>query len=311
MNNKNLVVEELNRIQNLFSYKKGVPISEQATTTAPTKNQRDALRLGFGPLNAQAADRLAASGELARKNQELLSKNAAKLGTDPVAARNKSLMRPGETSSDYFVDRKTGEIQVKDLPDVEVTGYRKAKPVQFQTSTGFPLKYQQKGALIGELQDALGVKQTTQFWNATEVAVIKKAKELGLNYNRKDGVDENMFNMIVNKPSSLKPVTSDVQTVTSKTTSVSPTTPQNLSTKAPVSAPSETPEQLFQKLVSSKLIDSLKDNQGREKRRIVYKGPDPSADVLSKMDSYLQDNGYKRIKQKDKKYGEKMVWLKS
>jgi len=74
----------------------------------------------------------------------------------------------------------------------------------FTANENFPLKFQQKGEKIKQLQMALGVKNKAgqpnisgKFWTATEIALKNKAKELGLVYDRAKGVDENMFNQII------------------------------------------------------------------------------------------------------------------
>ena len=81
------------------------------------------------------------------------------------------------------------------------------KATVFTPNEKFPLKLQQQGEKIKQLQTALGVKNkagqpniTGKFWTATELAIKNKAKELGLVYDRVKGVDENMFNKIVSSP---------------------------------------------------------------------------------------------------------------
>ena len=44
-------------------------------------------------------------------------------------------------------------------------------------------------------------------------------------------------------------------------------------------------------------------------KRVKYKGPDLDDEILGKLDGILSANGYERIKQKTKDYGEKYVWL--
>jgi len=90
--------------------------------------------------------------------------------------------------------------------DSKVTGdtIKPQKATVFTPNETFPLKFQQKGEKIKQLQTALGVKNkngqpniTGKFWTATEIALKNKAKEIGLVYDRAKGVDEKMFNQII------------------------------------------------------------------------------------------------------------------
>lgn len=82
----------------------------------------------------------------------------------------------------------------------------KKKPQQttFTANENFPLKFQQSGEKIKQLQTALDVRNksgqpniTGKFWTATEAAVKAKAGELGMPYSRATGVDEALFNAII------------------------------------------------------------------------------------------------------------------
>lgn len=77
--------------------------------------------------------------------------------------------------------------------------------VTFRKNEVFPLKFQDQGEKIKQLQQALDIRNragqpniTGKFWTATEAAVNKKAAELGMKYNRNEGVTEDMFNAILN-----------------------------------------------------------------------------------------------------------------
>ena len=80
-----------------------------------------------------------------------------------------------------------------------------SKQVTFRKNEVFPLKFQDQGEKIKQLQQALDIRNragqpniTGKFWTATEAAVNKKAAELGMKYNRNEGVTEAMFNAILN-----------------------------------------------------------------------------------------------------------------
>jgi hypothetical protein len=90
---------------------------------------------------------------------------------------------------------------------IQVTGQQKIadqSKVNFIPEK-FPLKYMMQGENVKKLQQALDVRNkagqpniTGKFYNATQLALDKKASELKLNYNRKVGLDQESFNKIVN-----------------------------------------------------------------------------------------------------------------
>lgn len=85
--------------------------------------------------------------------------------------------------------------------------------VVFTSNNNFPLKFQQKGEKIKQLQTALDIRNragqpniTGKFWTATEAALKAKAAELGLKYNKVTGVTEELFNAIVNSTRTQEPI---------------------------------------------------------------------------------------------------------
>ena len=75
----------------------------------------------------------------------------------------------------------------------------------FTPNEKFPLKFQQQGEKIKQLQQALDVRNKTgqpnitgKFWTATEAKLKEKASQLGFTYDRNTGVTEAMFNDIIN-----------------------------------------------------------------------------------------------------------------
>lgn len=282
---KQNIFEELNRMKNLFIYKKGQVISEQLTS-----NQETAMNLGFGPVSKEYADELERTGQL--KNASFARYAAARRkynqGNDPVTAKG--------------ADEPTGELaKMKTLEPAVVT------------AKIFPLKVGRKGPKVKELQARVGVKADGIFGPNTDAAVAKKAGQLGLNYNPKVGVDKALFDKLAGQiasqpagaqtgtPSELpKAPQIDVKSVEPKAPQVSPQVPAGVAT--------QTPEQMFNSLVGTNAIDSLVDADGAGRRRIKYKGPEPSQEILTKVDEFLKSKGYSRIKQKTKGYGVKYVW---
>ena len=104
-------------------------------------------------------------------------------------------------------DEPTGDLaKTKELPAVVVKGKAKPKP---QTNLNFvpekfPLRYMMQGENVKKLQQALDVRNkagqpnvTGKFYNATQFALDKRAKELGLKYDRNVGLNQEDFNKIM------------------------------------------------------------------------------------------------------------------
>lgn len=69
------------------------------------------------------------------------------------------------------------------------------------------------------------------------------------------------------------------------------------------------PDSYYKNLVDLNLIDPLTDESGREYNRIKFKG-DAKPEVIQFLDGYLSGKGYQRLKEKNKGYGVKIVWVK-
>lgn len=61
----------------------------------------------------------------------------------------------------------------------------------------FPLVKGMFGPTVKSLQEKLGVKQTSFFWNLTQAAVIKRAKALNIDYDPKVGLTEDSYTLIM------------------------------------------------------------------------------------------------------------------
>lgn len=61
----------------------------------------------------------------------------------------------------------------------------------------FPLVKGMFGPIVKSLQEKLGVKQTGYFWNLTQAAVIKRTKELNIDYDPKVGLTEDSYTLIM------------------------------------------------------------------------------------------------------------------
>lgn len=100
-------------------------------------------------------------------------------------------------------------VQVYGIKPEEIEVAKKSCPKNIQKLNWipekFPLKYMMQGPNVTKLQQVIDVRNkagqpniTGKFYNATQFALDKRAKELGLNYNREVGLDQESFNKIVN-----------------------------------------------------------------------------------------------------------------
>lgn len=214
---KKEIISEISRMKSLFSYKKGVVLSEQTT-----ENQRKALQLGFGPVSAQRADELASQGKLAstaqsqpnavtnqqdaQKTQEERINNIANIYSK--ADGQGVIKYPGDyhdgmTWSQYVSKYQVTQDEINTAKQ-KVASMKKTQPTPQFVAEKFPLKYMMQGENVKKLQQALGVKTKSgqpnvsgKFYNATQTALDLKAKELGIAYDRNKGLDEASFNQIL------------------------------------------------------------------------------------------------------------------
>lgn len=105
----------------------------------------------------------------------------------------------------YKSTPKPASDQPKGETEKQKSGEVKTKqPFQF-VAEKFPLRYGMQGENVKKLQQVLDVRGksgkpniTGKFYNATQAALDKKAKELGLKYNRNVGLSQEDFNKILN-----------------------------------------------------------------------------------------------------------------
>ncbi len=235
--NKKLLISEISRMKSLFSYQKGVVISEQLTP-----NQQKASTMGFGPVSAQYAEQLASQGKLGPVQpsqtfqlpiqQPFQYPFQQKTGGFPIDCTGiavgipttvqmqqdfatKSGLNPNTQENKIFfcdtasMNKKLMEIQATSQQNAQAAaGAAPAAPATPPApkfvAEKFPLKYMMQGENVKKLQQALGVVNskgqaniTGKFYNATQKALDAKAKELGISYDRNVGLDETSFNEII------------------------------------------------------------------------------------------------------------------
>jgi len=234
MNTKPLI-SEISRMKSLFSYQKGVVLSEQTTP-----NQQKALAMGFGPVSAQYAEQLASQGKLSGEQPQQSTQqpqqdaNTAEQRLNNIAniysrADSQGKIKfPGNYHDGWDWSKYVSTYQIT---QDEITAAKQkaatfpktpaAAPAPQFVAEKFPLKYMMQGENVKKLQQALGVVNskgqpniTGKFYNSTQKALDTKAKELGLSYDRNVGLDETSFNEIIQaakpKRELASPVTQDL-----------------------------------------------------------------------------------------------------
>ena len=214
------------------------PIAGYKTWAAVLKGEFSA---GDGYWMKQYADILKPKGvnlshKLGGMNKNQLETNTIAFTTAPVNTQQLANQPVTAKGDDYFKN-PDGSIQVKELPGVTVVGKKKGtQPANNQltfVAEKFPLKYMMQGENVKTLQQTLGLKNPTgKFYNQTNAELEKRAKELGISYDKNVGLDEDSFNLIV---SGSKPQTQMAQPVTTTTpiNTKGIQAPTNLTPKAP------------------------------------------------------------------------------
>ena len=183
------------------------------------------------------------------------------------------------------------------------------KKMTFTKCDTFPFKFGCKSPLIGEIQKCIGV--TPSYGNFGPIT-LKALQDL--KHDTSNGITKEIYDKILEK-------CGDENTSGIERTKLEPiVTPQRtlslsgLATK--IKAPElkvptieVDPNAFYKALVKVGYIDNVPD-EGDGKKRIKYKGPDLDDEQLSKLDTSMDGMGYDRIKQLEKDYGAKYVYLK-
>ena len=247
---KNLL-EELYRMKSLVSYKKGEVISEQPLplpanggqlgqfpsfpepssqrTNQQVKKQTDQLPI-FDPLNPFGS------------NLVKCPENYTNVMDVPQPAQQQKFMEesglnPKDSKNiPFYCSMKNMEQKLQEMGKKLNIQTPKQNVVKFVPEK-FPLKYMMQGENVKKLQKALDVRDkkgqpniSGKFYNATQLALDKKAQELGLNYDRKIGLDQTTFNDIVS-PRQKKEV--EVVTPQVQTKNIEPVVPKQINPVAP------------------------------------------------------------------------------
>lgn len=187
-------------------------------------------------------------------------------------------------------------------------------------SKDFPLEYGCKSSKIAEIQKCLGVADDSKFGPNTMKALVDNK------YDTSKGISKDVYDAVKGNCSSApverkKLDTTPIELVKSTGLKMSSLAPVNIK---PIDA-----SQMDKMLQSNRppidyynLFKEAGNIRGDASettledgtviaatKRVKYKGDELSSEILGKLDGILSANGYERIKQKTKDYGEKYVWL--
>ncbi len=185
-------------------------------------------------------------------------------------------------------------------------------------SKDFPLEYGCKSSKIAEIQKCLGVTDDSKFGPNTMKALVDNK------YDTSKGISKDVYDAVKGNcnPTVIKKLdTTPIETIKSSGLKMSSLAPVNIK-------PIDTSQ--IEKMIQSnrppvdyynlfKEAGNIRGDASETTledgtviaatKRVKYKGDELSSEILGKLDGILSANGYERIKQKTKDYGEKYVWL--
>lgn len=211
--------------------------------------------------------------------------------------------------------------KVKKTDDGDGTVVKKKKSAYHDCENkDFPLEYGCTSTKIAEVQKCLGVDDDGKFGPNTMKALVDDK------YDTSKGLSKDVYDAVKGNcaPSQRKKLDTSIekaQPVGLKMSSLAPNTkeidPNQLKSKMDSMIQSNRPSvdyyNLFKEagyIRGDASETTLEDGTViAATKRVKYKGPDLDDEILGKLDGILSANGYERIKQKTKDYGEKYVWL--
>ena len=303
----NILNEELGRMKSLFGYEKGKVISEQAitpglNTSLPMFSQQTIANQT--PVPQQSANQISLYGQ---QKPIVDCTGISKFPMDtPTAAQQQDFMQKSglnpntSTNKEFYCSLQKMSAKLRETQNTQ-------KP-----------KLSAPSPTPAELKDVNGIKKFQDWLDENKKGwatgyqggVLSKSGKgygrMGPRTNKAWGLYKSEF---LNPQAPIKPITQQeiatINAVDRPKTAV--TTPTNIT--APTAknlTPSKTPEQYYQELVSLKLIDPVGGN------RIVYRGQEPSADVLNAINTYLNTQGYTQTRTRTPDGKDKLVavWKK-
>lgn len=182
---------------------------------------------------------------------------------------------------------------------------KKPKKSRYKDCSSFPFDFGCRSPLIGEIQKCIGVSPSHGNFGPWTLKALEDLK-----IDTSNGITALIYDTIMN---SCGEIDSSLTQSEKPTQGQNPMSLANLvdEPKKSVETPSVTPRdanKFYMDLANSGYIAKVDDIDG--KNRIKYKGPDLSNEDLGLLDTVMNEKGYDRIKQVDKKYGSKYVYLK-
>lgn len=185
---------------------------------------------------------------------------------------------------------------------------KKTKKSRYKDCSSFPFEFGCRSPLIGEIQKCIGVSPSHGNFGPWTLKALEDLK-----IDTSNGITDLIYNTIMN---SCGEIDSSLTQTKTPEPSQTPQTPMTLSSlvdepKKSETTPSVTPRdanKFYTDLANSGYIAKVEGDD--DKNRIKYKGPDLNNEDLTLLDTAMSEKGYDRIKQVDKKYGSKYVYLK-
>lgn len=182
---------------------------------------------------------------------------------------------------------------------------KKPKKSRYKDCSSFPFEFGCRSPLIGEIQKCIGVSPSHGNFGPWTLKALEDLK-----IDTSNGITALIYDTIMNSCGEI-----DSSLTQTKTPEPSKT-PMTLSSlvdepKKSETTPSVTPRdanKFYTDLANSGYIAKVEGDD--DKNRIKYKGPDLNNEDLTLLDTAMSEKGYDRIKQVDKKYGSKYVYLK-
>lgn len=182
---------------------------------------------------------------------------------------------------------------------------KKPKKSRYKDCSSFPFEFGCRSPLIGEIQKCIGVSPSHGNFGPWTLKALEDLK-----IDTSNGITALIYDTIMNSCGEI-----DSSLTQTKTPEPSKT-PMTLSSlvdepKKSETTPSVTPRdanKFYIDLANSGYIAKVEGDD--DKNRIKYKGPDLNNEDLTLLDTAMSEMGYDRIKQVDKKYGSKYVYLK-
>lgn len=182
---------------------------------------------------------------------------------------------------------------------------KKPKKSRYKDCSSFPFEFGCRSPLIGEIQKCIGVSPSHGNFGPWTLKALEDLK-----IDTSNGITALIYDTIMN---SCGEIDSSLTQTKTPEPSKPPMTLSSLvdEPKKPETTPSVTPRdanKFYTDLANSGYIAKVEGDD--DKNRIKYKGPDLNNEDLTLLDTAMNEKGYDRIKQVDKKYGSKYVYLK-